>query len=230
VEPSVRHRRRLARSTGALGVAYGVVSIAMFALLGKVPDVGGAGSLASGYFSDHRGALLAASILLVLAGSLSVAFFAALRRLVAWGGPSPSADVGMFGALLVFAMAGVAAGALQCGALLAGAGGLDPSRAGLLEALVVAIVNLSAGPTLILAAGFGLALRRSEGLGQWASWSLFAVGFAHLGALASVAHRGPLAPGAALSYLGPVLFLLWVVAVGAALISRSARSAADDSQ
>jgi hypothetical protein len=218
VEPSVRHRRRLARSTGALGVAYGVVSIAMFALLGKVPDVGGAGCLASGYFSDHRGALLAASILLVLAGSLSVAFFAGLRRLVAWGGPSPSADVGMFGALLVFAMAGVAAGAL------------DPSRAGLLEALVVAIVNLSAGPTLILAAGFGLALRRSEGLGQWASWSLFAVGFAHLGALASVAHRGLLAPGAALSYLGPVLFLLWVVAVGTALISRSARSAADDSQ
>lgn len=210
------------RATGAMGVAYAAASTAMFALLGKVPDVGSSGGGARHYFAAHAGGLLAASISLVVASALSVAFFAGLRRLLDGGGQSGvAADIGLASAVLVFAMAGVAAGALEAGSLLARAQALGPSEARLVVALVVGTVNLSAGPTLTLAAGFGLALRNSDQMPRWASWSFLGVGLAHLGALGSVAPRGPLVPGGALSYFGPVLFLIWVSAVSVVLLRRA---------
>lgn len=213
----------LKRVTAVLGLGAAVLTLVAIALLGTVPDDDDGGVKLATYYGDHRGSLLAASIILALGAAFSVGFWVGLRRLLRGDAVSSfSADIGVGSAVMIFAMAGVGAGALQTAAFLAGRhGGLDPAMANSLGSLLLAVTNLSAAPTLLLAGGFAVAIQRTGVLRSWLATALWIVWLAHVLALASVADSGVFRPGGAMTYLGPILYLLWLVAAPVALLRRA---------
>jgi hypothetical protein len=206
--------------TAWLGLSAAATTLVAIALVGTLPDDDDGGVTLAKFYVDHRGALLAASILLALSGALSIGFWAGLRRLLRGDSMSSLlADIGLGSAVMIFAMGGVGAGAAQVGALLAGRhGGLDPATADMLTSLLAALTNLSAAPTLLLCAAFGIAIRRTGALPSWLATTLFIVGVAHVLALVSVADSGAFRPGGLMTYVGPILYLLWLIAAPVALL------------
>jgi hypothetical protein len=201
------------------GLAATVFGLASFVLLGTLPDTDDGGQRLTRYITDHRSALLAASITLVVSSVCGVAFFVNLwRHLRAGPRSTRSADLGLAGSLLLFAMVATAAGSLQAAAFISGRhGGLPPVLADGLAGVFVAGFNLSAAPTLLLAGGFGLALLRTQ-TRRWPGRTLLLVGVCHLGALASVANSGALAPAGTFTYAAPAAYTLWILAVSVALL------------
>jgi hypothetical protein len=218
--PALQDRRIGDRqATAVSGLAATVFGVASFVLLGTLPDTNDGGQQLTRYITDHRGALLAASITLVLSSVCGVAFFVNLWRHLRTGPLSTrSADLGLAGSLLLFAMVATAAGSLQAAAFIAGRhGGLPPLLADGLAGVFVAVFNLSAAPTLLLAGGFGLALLRTQ-TRRWPGPTLLLVGACHLGALASVADTGALAPAGAFTYAAPAAYTLWILAISLSLL------------
>ena len=203
--------------TGLLSAA---LSLATFALIGAVPDTDDGGQRLTRFVVDHRTALLLGSITLTLSAVSGVAFFVGVWRDLRpsqQGGPL-AADLGVAGSLLLFAMVGVSAGALQAEAFVAGLrGGLAPGLAQGLNAIFVSVLNLSAAPTVLLAAGFGVALLSSNP-SSWLGWALIVVGVVHVGALFSIAAHGPLTPAGAFTYAAPALYTLWILTASLALL------------
>jgi hypothetical protein len=210
------------RATALIGLLSAALGLATFALIGAVPDTDDGGPRLVRFVSDHRTALLAGSIALTLSAVSGVAFFVGLWRYLR---PTQhrfplAADMGLAGSLLVFAMVGVSGGALQAEAFVAGRhGGLAPGLAEGLNAIFVSVLNLSAAPTVLLAAGFGVALLSSN-LSRWLGWSLIVVGVVHAGALLSVADHGPLTPAGVFTYAAPALYTLWILAASLALLGK----------
>ena len=207
------------QATAVSGLAATVFGVASFALLGTLPETNDGGQRLTHYITDHRSALLAASITLVLSSVCGLAFFVNLwRHLRAGPRSTRSADLGLAGSLLLFAMVATAAGSLQAAAFISGRhGGLPPVLADGLAGVFVAVFNLSAAPTLLLAGGFGLALLRTQ-TRRWPGPSLLLVGICHLGALASVANSGALAPAGTFTYAAPAAYTLWILAISVALL------------
>jgi hypothetical protein len=148
---------------------------------------------------------------------MGLVFFVGLwRQLRSEGGLAAlSADAGSAGAIMLFAMVGVSAGALQAEAFVAGRhGGLAPGLAETLSATFVSAFNLSAAATVLLALGFAVPLLCGHGgLGRWSGWTLLAVAVAHAGALGSVAGHAGL-----FTYAAPSLYTLWIFAASLALL------------
>lgn len=213
-------RSDMRRVTAVLGLAAAGLLVVGIALLGTFPDDDDGGVKLARYYGDHRGSILAASILLVLGAAASVGFWLGLRGLLKGDGvASLAADIGAGSAVMIFAMAGAAAGAIQTAALLSELhGGLEPSMANTLTLLLTTVTNLSAAPTLLLAAGFAVAMQRTAVVGSWLATALWVVGGAHVLALVSVASSGAFRPGGAMTYLAPVLYLLWLIAAPITLL------------
>jgi hypothetical protein len=209
------------RAAAVAGLIATGFNIASFALLGTLPDTDDGGLRLTRYITDHRGALLAASITLALCAVAGAVFFVGVwRHLRANRQSSLAGDAGLAGGFLLFAVLGAAAGSLQAAAFISGReGGLEPDLASGLAGVFVSVFNLSAAPTLLLATGFGIALLR-DGRHRWAGWTLLAVGICHLGALASVSNHGIFAPAGAFTYLAPALYTVWMLAVSLAFLRR----------
>ena len=221
---AMRQRHAIA-GAGLVATAF---SLATFVLLGTVPDTDDGGNQLTLYVTGHRTALLACSITLTLSCVFGLVFFVGLWRQLRSerGLAALSADAGLAGALMLFAMVGVSAGALQAEAFVAGRlGGLAPGLAEALSATFVSIFNLSAAATILLAVGFAVPLLRGHGgLGRWSGWTLLAVAVAHAGALVSVAGHGVFMPAGLFTYAAPSLYTLWIFATSLALLRGPARS------
>jgi hypothetical protein len=214
-----KHQRQ---AIAGIGIAATTSSLVTFALLGTVPDTDDGGHQLTRYVTDHRAALLVCSISLTLGCVLGLAFFVGLRRQLRCqrGLAAFSADAGLAGAMMLFAMVGVSAGALQAEAFVAGRhGGLAPGLAEAMSALFVSVFNLSAAATVLLAVGFAVPLLRGHGgFGRWLGWTLLAVAAAHVGALGSVAGHGVFTPAGLFTYAAPSLYTLWILAASLALL------------
>jgi hypothetical protein len=217
--PGPKCQRHAIAGAGLVATAFG---LATFALLGTVPDADDGGHQLTLYVTAHRTALLACSITLTLSCVFGLVFFVGLWRHLRpkRGQTALSADAGLAGAIMLFAMVGVAAGALQAEAFVAGRhGGLAPGLAQALSAMFVSVLNLSAAPTVLLAVGFAVPLQRGHGgLGRWLSWALLAVAVAHIGALGSVAGHGLFTPAGLFTYAAPALYTLWILAASVTLL------------
>lgn len=214
------------RLTAWLGLAAAVTLVAGTGLLGAIPDKDDGGVRLSQYFGDHRGALVAASIVIAVTSALNVAFWLGLRRLTVNEDVGRVAgDVGVASVLLAFAMFAVGAAALQTGALLAGRqGGLEPAMASSLVLLFTAATNLGSAPTVLLGLAFALVLWRSDLLPRWFAPALAVAGAAHVLALLAVTDPGTMfSPGGAMPYIGPALYTMWVLVASITLLRRADR-------
>jgi hypothetical protein len=63
-------------------------------------------------------------------------------------------------------------------------------------------------------------MRRTAVFKPWIAVSLFVAGAAHILALVSVANDGAFRPGGAMTYIPPILYVLWVAATSVALLRR----------
>jgi hypothetical protein len=192
-----------------IGIVTTALSLITFALLGTVPDTDDGGRQLTRYVTDHRTALLVCSISLTVSCVLGLVFFVGLWRQLRCdrGLAAVSADAGLAGAIMLFAMVGVSAGALQAEAFVAGRhGGLAPGLAEAMNAIFVSVFNLSAAATVLLAVGFAVPLLCGHGgFGRWLGWTLLAIAVAHVGALGSVAADGVFAPAGLFTYAAPSL-------------------------
>ena len=216
--PAERQRH----ATAGVGLVASAFSLVTFALLGTVPDADDGGHQLTRYITDHRTALLVCSITLTLSCVFALVFFVGLWRQLRSdrGLAALSADAGLAGAIMLFAMVGVSAGALQAEAFVAGRhGGLAPGLAEAMSALFVSVFNLSAAVTVLLAVGFAAPLLCGHGgFGRWSGWTLLVVAVAHVGALGSVAGHGVFTPAGLFTYAAPSLYTLWILAASLALL------------
>ena len=217
-------RRGERRAVGVLAVVSFAVNVGVFALfLGQLPGVTASSPAhMAAWITDHRGRVLVGGVLLAIGWAASVGFLAGLRRLLRE--ERLAADVGLASALVLFAVVAVGGVAVQAAALLAGtSGGLRPETAQLLVAVLVVAFAVSAAPTLLLAAAYAMAIRRTGALPRWAAYGLVVVGVVHVGALLAVAQHGALAPNGVFAVAAPTLYELWQLSVGVALL-RSTRA------
>lgn len=210
---------------GCAGIAASISLFVGVGLLGVLPDDDDGGVRLAAYVADHRGALIAASVVIAASSILNIAFWVLLRGwLLGGAGRHAGADVGVAGAVMAFTMFAAGAAALQTAGYVAGRqGGLAGVDATVLLMVFTAATNLSGAAAAVLGIGFGSALLQREGVPRWWGQSLVVVGVAQVTALVSVAPSGPFSATGKLPYLGPALYALWLIAVPVALLRRSAR-------
>ena len=129
-----------------------------------------------------------------------------------------------YGAFLVVAVIGlVAMGVAQVQAFVALDG--DPATVKTLHDLSLVLVNISAVPTILSSTAIGLAMVRTRFPARWAGALSLLVAAGHVLAAVALSKRGFFSPSGGASVVGPVVFAVWVVAVGVLLLLLPRRAA-----
>jgi hypothetical protein len=167
---------------------------------------------------DDRRRLLASSAVIAVGLALLIVFYAGLRAMVgrAEGAPALLATVAYGSFLVVIAMALVGVAFAQVQAFAALDGGPDTVRT--LHEVRYVVVNLSAAPTIVSAAAFGVVMVRTGFPARWLGWGSALVALAHVPALFALSRTGAFSPTGGFAQLGPLVFLAWLLCVSVTLL------------
>ncbi|GAB1692687.1 hypothetical protein [Krasilnikovia sp. M28-CT-15] len=168
------------------------------------------------FVADHRGLIIAQSVLFVLSAVVLLIFLTALREVLAGSGlPATIA----FGAGLVGYGANILGQAPQLALTALPGEALQPQAAALLDALGYATLTLANAPIGLMFAAIGIAVLRTSVLPAWLGWlAVVTAAAATVLALSVVYPRGVLDPQGWLSYTLYPASVLWLVAAGVALL------------
>jgi hypothetical protein len=75
------------------------------------------------------------------------------------------------------------------------------------------LLNLSGVPTILSAVALGVAMLRSGFPARWAGWLSLAVAAGHVLGIVALARTGFFSPTGGSTFVGPVVILIWFVAV-----------------
>ena len=203
--------RKLTAWTGLAATALLVVGAVL--LPGNVPGFDATSEQVVRYTLDDRRALLVATLLISVAFTLLIVFYAGLRTLLgrAEGAPALLSTIGYGSFLVVVAIGLVAFGLLQAQAFAAIDG--DPATVKVLHEARLVLLNLSGVPTILSAVALGVAMLRSGFPARWAGWLSLAVAAGHVLGIVALARTGFFSPTGGSTFVGPVVILIWFVAV-----------------
>ena len=177
------------------------------------------------YTLVDRRSFLAATVVIAVAFSLLIVFYAGLRTLLgrAEGAPALLSTIGYGSFLVVVVLGLVAMGVAQVQAFVALDG--DPATVKTLHELRLVLVNLSAVPTILSSTAIGVAMLRTRFPARWAGWLSLLVAVAHVPAAGALSRRGFFSPSGGATVVGPVVFAVWVAAVAVLLLVLPRRAA-----
>jgi len=208
------------RVTGAAGLAYFVLTIVGFVIVGQDATPADAPAVVRGHFTDNRSAVLMGVYIDTLAMTCLLAFAAGLGGLVARRGGDPWGILGrlmLAGALGTFAITMVenmAEAALAFRAASAGEPGAVEALFGL-----VMMVNLTAVPLAAFLVGAASGILRSGVAPRWLGWAALVP--ALLGVIGASGLGDPRGPVAIIGFVGGFLpSLLWALVTSVALLVR----------
>ena len=181
----------------------------------------------SNYTLDDRRALLIATVVIAASFTALIVFYAGLRTLLgrAEGGPALLSTVGYGAFLVVIALGLVAMAVTQAQAFVALDG--DPATVKVLHELRLILVNLSAAPTILSAAAIGVVMLRTRFPARWAGWLSLVTAAGHVLAVVALARTGFFSPTGTGALVGPVTFVVWVLAVSGLLLRLPHRAGAN---
>ncbi|HZP30167.1 MAG TPA: hypothetical protein VFC99_14535 [Acidimicrobiia bacterium] len=209
--------RKLTAASGLTATALIVVGAAL--LPGDVPGFDATPEQVVRWTLDDRRTLLVASVLVAVGFALLIAFYAGLRSLLsrAEGAPALLSTIGYGAFLVVVAMGLVAVGVLQTQTFVALDG--DPATVKVLHEARLIVTNLSDIPTILSAAAIGIVMLRTRFPARWAGWLSISVAVAHALGVIALARTGFFSPTGGSTLVGPVVILVWFVAVSLRLLS-----------
>ena len=200
-----------------LVIAVGGMGAMLSPFLDMPPSDASAGEF-SAYYADERGGLLALCWTATLSMSVLIAFFVALRQLLA--GSSPTlANVGLAAGIGTCALT-VAGFALFAGVAYRDGTGAETAR--VLTDVGWVLINLAAGPPTTVSIGaFTWALWRSPYGRVWLLAVGIVVAAAHLVVAGAFAREGFLSPEGTVAYAVPILFFAWIASAAVVLLRAS---------
>jgi hypothetical protein len=212
------------RWDAATGIGFAVLAVIALALPGTPPKADDSILKIGTYFADKDSKILAGNLILAVAGVLFVWFLGSVRSYLraGEGGEGRLSAASFGGGLIGIAM--ILAGA----ALFNGIAFKLTDTHGVGPDLVRAVFDAASAVLAMAGVGFAVFIgaascsgARSGALPPWAYWSGSVIALLQLlGLLALVAKSGFFATGGALSLIGPLLALIWIVAVSVVIMRR----------
>jgi hypothetical protein len=209
------------RHAPAAGIAAAILIVVASVLPGIPPAPDAPLEAIATHLGEHRGALLAQSLLFALAGPLVIWFYAALQGALAplEGGRAPLSTAG-FGALLLLLATG-AVGSVGLTALVwRGPYGYGPDLVRFVwDAANLSLYSLSAPFSFASVAAPSLVAWRAGRLPDWLAAVTCVVALANAAELLGLfATRGPIAAGATAGVVAIPAFALWIAGASLALL------------
>jgi hypothetical protein len=169
------------------------------------------------HFRNYHDRILAGGSVAALGLALTLCFLASLEATLRRREAGGLATLGLVAGGVRIALVYGALALLLAGAYRFGIGDAGTPRT-LADGYAIALL-LSAYPTMVSLAAFGVAMLRTSALPSWLGWLSIAASAAHLVGAASFTQSGPLAPaGFVGALLMPLVYYAWVLAVSVALI------------
>lgn len=207
----------VAGATAAAAILAALLAFAAFLAGGflDAPEADAPARDVLAFYADHRGGLLVAFALSVVAWCvLMPAVFAGIRELLG-PGVRVAATVGLVGAVVEAAV--IAVSLVLLGALTFRAPGVGfPAVRTLNDAFLLAVAA-SAYPTVLCAGAFTVAIRRSGVLPPWTAWLAMLTAAMHVLAAVSLRRSGVFSPTGTFAELAPLCMTLWLAGLGIAV-------------
>jgi hypothetical protein len=214
------------RFDAATGIGFAVLAVVALVLPGAPPKAGDSIEDIARFFTDNRSEVLTANLLLGVAAVLFLWFLGSLRSYLraAEGGEGRLSAAAFGGGVAGIVLVLVAAALLSGIAFkLADGQAPEPTVTRALFDASSAVFAMVSFPFAVFFAAASCSAARSGALPPWAYWSGSAVAVLQLlGGLALVAKSGFFATGGAMGFIGPLVALLWVVAVSILMFRRNA--------
>jgi hypothetical protein len=212
-------------TTERWGAATGFAALAAGAVGGALepgfPSTDDAAVIAD-FVADHRGALLAQSMLFVISAGIFLWFVGSLRSFLlrAEGATGRLSGVA-FGAGIAWAGASMAGQAPQITQALTSEAGRQPDLVATMGDLGFAMITISNLPLAVMLAAVAVLSFRKNAFPSWVGWLsvVAAVGYLVL-SFGIVVDSGPLAPTGWLTYTLYPVFALWLIPATTVMIAR----------
>jgi hypothetical protein len=175
------------------------------------------------FYTEHRGALLAQSLLFVLSSGILLWFLAALRSYLARAeGHTDRLPSVAYAAGIAWLLLNLAVQAPQIALARAANGALRPEVAVVVNDVGLALATIADVPLAVLAITVAVLCLRSNAFPAWLGWFSVVNAVVHLvAAFGIVADTGPLAPGGWVTFSVYPVFVVWLLAVISAMITRT---------
>jgi hypothetical protein len=201
------------------GLAALAVAGAAVAFERATPDPDQSPAEVVAFYTDHRAALLAQSLLFVLSAGIFLWFLAALCSFLSRVDDRLSPLVLTAG--LAWILLSMAVQAPQIA--LARTPGLPAETVAVVNDVGLALATISDVPVAVLTVAVGVLAFRAGGLPRWLGWLSAVAAAAHLIAwFGVIADTGPVAPGGWVTFVVYPVFVAWLVAVITVMIRHPA--------
>lgn len=177
------------------------------------------------FYVTNRDELLAQSLLFVLSAGIFLCFLAVLRSYLARAeGRADGMSSIAYGAGLVWVALNMVLQAPQIALARAASGELQPQVTGVVNDVGLALATIADVPVAVLVAAVGVLSLRAGAFPVWVGWLSMVTAASHLlGWVGVVVDDGPLAPGGWATFVVYPVFVVWLIAVIAVMMSRSGR-------
>lgn len=175
------------------------------------------------FYIEHRTALLAQSLLFVLSSGIFLGFIAALRSYLAHveGHTDRLASIA-YAAGMTWIVLNLAVQAPQIALARAADDALRPEVAVVVNDMGLALATIADVPVAVLAIAVAVLALRANAFPVWLGWFSAVTAMVHLVAWFGIlSTTGPLAPGGWVTFLVYPVFVVWLVAVIATMITRT---------
>ena len=184
------------------------------------------------FYTDHRSALLAQSLLFVLSAGIFLCFLAALRSYLARaeGHTDQLASI-TYAAGMAWIVLNLAVQAPQIALARAAGRGLRPEVAVVVNDIGLALATITDIPVAVLVLTIAVLSLRANVFPAWVGWLSVLTAAVHLVAWCGIlADAGPFAPGGWLTFLAYPVFVLWLLAIITTMITSTRPSTIDDAR
>lgn len=218
------------------GAASGLVALAVAGLAvgfeRSTPNPNQTPTEVVAFYTDHRGALLAQSLLFVLNAGIFLWFLAALRfHLARAEGHTDQLASIAYAAGMAWIVLNLAVQAPQIALARAADGTLRPDVAVVVNDIGLALATITNIPVAVLVLTVAVLSLRAKVFPVWVGWLSVLTAGVHLVAWCGIlADTGPLAPGGWLTFLVYPVFVVWLLAIITTMITSTRTSTMDDAR